>query len=76
MTPPKLTIIRIKAVMALINLSRSTIYDFMNPKSPRHDPSFPLPVKLGSSAVGWLEHEVQAWLNLRAQSRQTLENCA
>lgn len=74
MTHPKLTIIRIKAVMALINLSRSTIYDFMNPKSPRFDSTFPKPVKLGSSAIGWVEHEVQAWINQRIQNRQARED--
>lgn len=76
MTSPKLTIIRIKAVMALINLSRSTIYDYLNTHSPRYDHTFPKPVKLGASAIGWVEHEVQAWINLRIQDRQTREDCA
>lgn len=60
-------IIRLKAVMKLTGLSRSTIYDRMNPKSPRHDPSFPKQFSLGgtskrASAVGWMEEEVLAWI--------------
>ncbi|WP_256737840.1 helix-turn-helix transcriptional regulator [Paraburkholderia fungorum] len=47
------------------------MYDYLNPKSPRHDPTFPKPVKLGASAVGWIDHEVTAWLESRiAASRQ------
>lgn len=60
-------IIRLKEVMQLTGLSRSTIYDRMNPKSPRHDLSFPRNFSLGgtskrASAVGWMEEEVLAWI--------------
>ena len=60
-------IIRLKEVIQLTGLSRSTIYDRMNPKSPRHDPSFPRNFSLGGSskratAVGWRESEVLAWI--------------
>lgn len=56
-------IIRIKELACLIGLSRSTIYDRLNPKSQRFDPSFPKPVKLGSSAVGWHAGDVAVWIN-------------
>jgi prophage regulatory protein len=59
-------IIRIKQVIALTGLSRSTIYDRMDCKSPRYDMSFPKQVKLGIStqaAVGWRESEVLAWIS-------------
>lgn len=45
-----------------LRLSRSTIYDKINPKSPRYDASFPKPIRLGGCAVGWLTHEVDEWL--------------
>ena len=56
------TILRRRSVEARLGLSRSTLYDKINPKSPRYDVTFPKPIRLGGSAVGWLEHEVDAWL--------------
>jgi prophage regulatory protein len=55
-------IIRLKELIELIGLSRSTIYDRSNPKSKRYDPLFPKPLKLGSSAIGWLLDDVLAWI--------------
>jgi predicted DNA-binding transcriptional regulator AlpA len=40
-------IIRLKRVIELTGLSRSTIYDRINPKSKRYDISFPKSIKLG-----------------------------
>jgi prophage regulatory protein len=63
---PTQTIIRLKQVIALTGLSHSTIYDRMNPKSKRYDASFPKSIKLGAAlqagAVGWIESEIQAWI--------------
>lgn len=55
-------VLRIKDLMKKIGMARSTIYDRINPMSPRYDSSFPKPIKLGLSAVGWLEHEIDVWL--------------
>ena len=58
-----LQIVRRRQLEALLGLSRSTIYDRINPCSPRYEAAFPKPIHLGGgSAVGWLEHEVEAWL--------------
>uniref|UniRef100_Q0HVU7 Phage transcriptional regulator, AlpA n=1 Tax=Shewanella sp. (strain MR-7) TaxID=60481 RepID=Q0HVU7_SHESR len=62
---PSFTIIRLKKVMDLTGLSRSTIYDKINPASPRHDPLFPRKVGLGARAVGWYMQEVEQWLQAR-----------
>lgn len=59
------SIIRLKQVQLRTGLSRSAIYDRLDPKSPRHDPLFPKQVSLGTGAVGWVESEVSAWLNAR-----------
>lgn len=59
------TIIRLRTVIQLTGLSRSTIYDKLNPKSPRFDPLFPRKVCLGARAVGWYMHEVEQWLQGR-----------
>ncbi|AXK39319.1 helix-turn-helix transcriptional regulator [Crenobacter cavernae] len=62
-----LAILRRKQVEARTGLSRTTIYDRINPKSPRYDATFPKPISLGAgaSAVGWLESELNAWIESR-----------
>jgi prophage regulatory protein len=32
---------------------------------------FPKPIKLSSNAVGWFEHELVHWLELKAEQRFT-----
>jgi len=59
------TILRLPAVKAVTGLSRSTIYARIS------QGSFPTSVSLGGRAVGWLEAEVQQWLDQRvAASRE------
>lgn len=60
---PALRILRLREVMTRVGLSRSTIYDRMNKTSPRYDKTFPKPVKLGQSAIGWIESSVDHWIN-------------
>ncbi|MFC6631037.1 helix-turn-helix transcriptional regulator [Acinetobacter beijerinckii] len=52
-----------KGVTELVCLSKSSLYDKMNPKSKRYDSSFPRPIRLGLSAVGWLEQDIIDWIN-------------
>ena len=56
---------RMREVTGLIGLSRSTIYDRLNPKSKRYDPSFPKPLRLGESAIGWQLSEILIWIGDR-----------
>lgn len=58
-------VVRIKVVVSMVGVSRSTIYDWINKKSPRFDPTFPRPIKLGSNSVGWLKHQVIEWIESR-----------
>jgi prophage regulatory protein len=62
---PATTILRRNAVEARTGLARSTIYDKLSPSSVRFDPSFPRPIHLGLNAVGWIESEVEAWIQSR-----------
>lgn len=59
------TILKRPEVEARTGLKRSTIYDKLDPESPRYDATFPKQVSLGTSAVGWLESEVDAWVASR-----------
>lgn len=54
-----LTILRRKQVEARTGLSRSTIYERIKAGT------FPAPINLGEKAVGWIESEIDAWLNAR-----------
>lgn len=62
-------IIRLGQLTRMLSISRSCVYDWLNPKSPRHDPSFPKQVRLSGrksgGAVGWRLESVIAWLNSR-----------
>lgn len=63
-------ILRLKQVIELTGLSRSTIYDLLNSKSTRHDTTFPKSIKLTECSVGWVEREVYEWIDSRvAKSR-------
>ncbi|MCE5966879.1 MULTISPECIES: helix-turn-helix transcriptional regulator [Enterobacterales] len=61
-------ILRLNTIVIKTGIARSTIYDWLNPKSPRYDSSFPKPRKLGKQSVGWLESEIDEWINERAQA--------
>ena len=59
-------ILRLPAVKARTGLSRSTIYLRVS------EGRFPKPVSLGSRAVGWVESEIDDWLNQQIEiSRQS-----
>ena len=53
------TILRLPDVKRSTGLSRSTIYLRIT------QGTFPKPVSLGGRAVGWLETEIQQWLQRR-----------
>lgn len=61
-------ILKIKDVMKRAAIARSTIYDWLNTESPRYDPTFPIQRRLGAKSVGWLESELDDWLNNRPKS--------
>ena len=63
----KLRILRIRQLRECIGLSRSTIYDRLNPMSPRYDSTFPRPIKLGKFAVGWVEEDIHRWIGSRIE---------
>ena len=57
-------ILRRPAVEAAVGKSRSTIYADMS------EGNFPLPIKIGARAVGWLESEVRDWIEARKAERE------
>lgn len=57
-------ILRVNDVMAVTGLPRSTIYAY------RASGNFPRQVKLGPRAVGWLERDIQQWIDQRSSVQQ------
>jgi prophage regulatory protein len=56
------SILRLPAVKTRTGLSRSTIYLRIS------QGTFPRPVSLGGRAVGWLEAEIQEWLQRQIEA--------
>lgn len=56
------SILRLPTVKDRTGLSRSTIYLRIS------EGTFPKPISLGSRAVGWIESEINEWLEQRIES--------
>ncbi|EGR0678601.1 MULTISPECIES: AlpA family transcriptional regulator [Vibrio] len=61
--------LRLKEVMSLTGLGRSTIYKFM-----ADDTDFPKSVPLGGRAVAWVESEIEEWMESRLSMRDNQES--
>ena len=55
-------ILRLPTVKARTGLSRSTIYLRIS------EDRFPRPISLGGRAVGWIEAEIDDWLELQIEA--------
>lgn len=69
-------ILRRKQLEDKTGLSRSGIYAKLklNPKRPNdYDPSFPKPISVGAKAVGWVESEVDAWLEQKIRNSREVK---
>lgn len=64
----KLTILRRQEVQGPTGLSRSTIYLWIQ------EGLFPKPINLGPRSVGWVESEIEAWLDSRIEDRDNRGN--
>jgi prophage regulatory protein len=71
MNTQHIKILRIPSVVNKLGVARSTIYDWINPKSPRYDATFPKQRRLGMQSVGWLESELDEWLLKRNLASST-----
>lgn len=56
--------IKLKEVINITGLSRSTVYKFIT------DNKFPKSVSLGDRAVAWVEDEVTDWMEARLAERE------
>ncbi len=56
--------LRLKEVIAITALSRSSIYKFMS------EQRFPQSISLGDRAVAWVETEIEEWMEEKLQQRE------
>lgn len=56
-------LLKLPEVMSVTGLSRSSIYSFIQ------NNKFPASVPLGARAVGWLESEVNEWVQQKIELR-------
>ncbi len=77
-TQPETTIPRIKTLPRMLplkkvvhhtGLSSTTIYDMLDKRSKRYDPTFPTQVKLSKGRVAWVESEIAEWLESKIAAR-------
>ncbi len=60
----KIKILRLNEVIYITGLSRSTIYLMMS------EGLFPPNIKLGARAVGWIEEDIQDWIDAKVISHE------
>ena len=63
-------IINIKEVIQFTSISRAKIYEMINVASKYYDPTFPKPVRLSESRIGWSAWEVHQWIEDKLESRE------
>ena len=62
-------IINLKEVIQFTSISRAKIYEMINVDSKYYDQSFPKPVRLSESRIGWVALEVNQWIESKMQIR-------
>jgi len=62
-------LINIKVVIQFTSISRAKIYEMINEKSKYFDPTFPQPICLSESRIGWSAWEINQWIEDKLESR-------
>lgn len=60
-------IIRAKGVANALSVSQATVWNWCNPKSRHYRPNFPKPFKVTERVTGWLESDINAYVQQLAQ---------
>ena len=63
-------IITVKDVMKFTSISRSKIYELINKDSKYYDPTFPQPIRLSESRIGWSAWEIHQWIKAKMDERE------
>lgn len=71
--PTSKKVLRVKHMKDKLAMSVASMYNKLNPRCKYYDATFPRPIRLSAApgpggAIGWLEYEVDAWLDSRQHS--------
>ena len=66
------SVIRLPKLLQILGISRSTVYLKINKSSKYYDKDFPLPIKLGEKAVGWVLQDVFNYIELIKRGTKSL----
>jgi prophage regulatory protein len=61
-------ILRLPNVLDRTGLSRSTVYQRVS------EGRFPRPVSLGDRAVGWVESDIEEWINWQIENSRSIRS--
>ena len=67
---PHERILRVSSIARMLGVSKSTIYDWGNPRSPRFLKDFPPKIRIGNACTGFLESDVLAYIESRKGASQ------
>lgn len=62
-------VLRRLETISRLGVSKSTFQDWQNPKSKLYRPEFPKKIHLGANSVGYLESEINAFIQALADNR-------
>ncbi|MFC3874435.1 helix-turn-helix transcriptional regulator [Neisseria musculi] len=65
------TVLRVKQVSKRLGISTAAVWYKSNPKSRHYDADFPQPFKVSANATGWLESEINSYIEKLAAKRLT-----
>lgn len=65
----KPAVVRIRGVIQMTGLGRSTVYAYLKSNGKYFDSNFPRPIALGGRSRGWLVEEVERWITAKADQR-------
>ncbi len=69
------SMLRMIDVVNITGLSKNTILNRCNKKSPYYDADFPEKLRIGANSVGWRASDMKAWVDaLRAQEEVAAQN--
>ncbi len=63
-------IINLIDVIEFKSINRAKIYEMINQKSKYYDSTFPKPVRLSESRIGWSAWEINQWIEDKLESRE------
>lgn len=55
-------ILRLREVCERLGVSKSTVYNWLDVQSRYYRADFPRPVRIGLASIGFVEHEIDAFI--------------